>query len=388
MGRREVSAADAEVLRGLRHAASVEPDQAMADWLATGLAGDPTHPSATGWTAHGRPATLARALATTLTSVAADRFDAALPLDGAEVLGRRAQLSAVDPEGAREPDARLLRAADGWWSLNLARPSDVELVPALVESQVDDTWTDLGRWAAMLPAAVVVDRATMLGLPSSRLGETPVPAAPWRTRSVAARTSSTSLESLRVVNLGSLWAAPLASHLLGRLGAEVVHVESSSRPDASRWGSPAFYAELRAGAEVRSIDVMSEPGRAELHALVSSADVVVEASRPRALEGLGVSPRHVMPDGRARTWLQITGHGPDQPQRVGFGDDAAVAGGLVIEGPDGTPRLYGDAVADPLTGLAGALAVAANHDQQRQTLVQASLAWSAATARAAGDVSC
>ncbi|MEG9224701.1 CoA transferase [Aeromicrobium sp. Sec7.5] len=384
MGRGEVSAVDTEVLRGLRHAASVGPDQALADWLATGLAGDPTRSSTTGWTAHGRPATLARALATTLTSVAAERFDTALPLDGAELLGRRARLSAIDPEGAHGPDARLLRAADGWWSLNLARPSDVELVPALVEDQVDAAWTDVEGWSARLPAQAVVDRATMLGLPASRLGETPVPAEPWRTSSAPASTSST---SLRVVNLGSLWAAPLAAHLLGRLGAEVVHVESTTRPDASRWGSPAFYDELRVGAEVRSIDVTTTSGRAALHALVSSADVVVEASRPRALEGLGVGPGQVMPDGRARTWLQITGHGPEQPHRVGFGDDAAVAGGLVVVDRDGLPGFYGDAVADPLTGLVGALAVAANHDQQRQTVMQASLAWSAATARAAGDVS-
>lgn len=386
MGRGDVSVVDDEVLRELHRALAVGPEQALADWVATGLAGDPAAYRGAGRTAHGRPATLARALATALTSVARDRLGVALALDGAEVLGRRAHLAATDPDADRRADARILRAADGWWALNLARPSDVELVPALVEGQVGDTWTDLERWAALLPAAVVVDRATMLGLPASRLGETPVPATPWRTTSVAARTSSTSPESFRVVNLGSLWAAPLAAHLLSRLGAEVVHVESSSRPDASRWGSPVFYAELRAGAEVRSIEVTSEPGRAELHALVSSADVVIEASRPRALEGLGVSPRDVLPDGRARTWLQITGHGPDQPQRVGFGDDAAVAGGLAVVGRDGAPDFYGDAVADPLTGILGALAVAVHHRRDRQAVVQTSLAWTAATARAAGDV--
>lgn len=384
MGRGDVSVVDDEVLRELHRALAVGPQQALADWVATGLAGDPAAYRGAGRTAHGRPATLARALAAALTSVADDRFGGALALDGAEVLGRRAHLAGTDPAGSHGTDARILPAADGWWALNLARPGDVEIVPALVESPVGDTWTGVARWAALLPADAVVERATMLGLPCSRLGETPVPAAPWRTTSGPASSSST---SLRVVNLGSLWAAPLAAHLLGRLGAEVVHVESSTRPDASRWGSPAFYAELRAGAEVRTIDVTTGAGRAELHALVSSADVVIEASRPRALEGLGVSPRDVMSDGRARTWLQITGHGPEQPHRVGFGDDAAVAGGLVVVDQDGIPGFYGDAVADPLTGLVGALAVAANHHQDRQTVVQTALAWSAATARAAGDVS-
>ncbi|MET3859395.1 hypothetical protein ABIE38_000292 [Dietzia sp. 2505] len=383
MGRGDVSAADAEVLLGLRRDLDVDPDRALDDWVATGLAGARVPPFPAGSVAHGRPATLARALTAALTSVARDRFDVTLSLDGAEVLGRRDRLSADGPTGDRGGEARLLRAADGWWAVNLARPSDVELVPALVEREVGDVWTDVERWASRLPARVVVDRATMLGIPASMLGETPVPDAPWRTSAVPARTRS---DSFRVVNLGSLWAAPLAAHLLSGLGAEVVHVESSERPDASRTGSPAFYAELRTGAEVRSIDVTTGAGRAALHDLVSSADVVIEASRPRALEGLGVGPGTIMGDGRARTWLQITGHGPEQPQRVGFGDDAAVAGGVVIIGPDEVPGFYGDAVADPLTGLVGALAAAANHRPDRQTVVRTCLAWTAATARAAGDI--
>src|SRR3546814_12978534 len=88
-----------------------------------------------------------------------------------------------------------------------------------------------------------------------------------------------------------------------------------------------------------------------------------------------------MAGGRARTWLQITGHGPDQPHRVGFGDDAAVAGGIVTVRDDGTPDFLGDAVADPLTGLLGALAVAASHSPDRSTIVRTSHAGRAAYSR-------
>src|SRR3546814_6944476 len=72
---------------------------------------------------------------------------------------------------------------------------------------------------------------------------------------------------------------PLAAHVLGRLGFEVVHVESTQRRDASRWGDPTFYAELRAGAEVRTIDLTAPDGPGELSDLVASADIVIEASR-------------------------------------------------------------------------------------------------------------
>jgi hypothetical protein len=57
-------------------------------------------------------------------------------------------------------------------------------------------------------------------------------------------------------------------------------------------------------------------------------------------------------------WLSITGYGRDNPERVAFGDDAAVAGGLVGGDRDGEPVFCADAIADPLTGIAGALAVA------------------------------
>src|SRR3546814_5603717 len=74
------------------------------------------------------------------------------------------------------------------------------------------------------------------------------------------------------------------SHVLGRLGFEVVHVESTQRRDASRWGDPTFYAELRAGAEVRTIDLTAPDGPGELSDLVASADIVIERSEEHTSE--------------------------------------------------------------------------------------------------------
>ena len=60
----------------------------------------------------------------------------------------------------------------------------------------------------------------------------------------------------------------------------------------------------------------------------------------------------------ARAWVSITGHGRTGPARdwVAFGDDAAVAGGLVAWDGDG-PVFCADAVADPATGVVAAVAV-------------------------------
>nr|WP_242679886.1 CoA transferase [Nocardioides sp. IC4_145] len=220
-------------------------------------------------------------------------------------------------------------------------------------------------------------------MPASLPFETIPPASPFSFRTRPGRSSRRS--TARVVNLGALWAAPLAANLLGEAGFEVVHVESTNRPDASRWGDPRLHALLHAGAEHVEVDFDSGPGRRYLLDLVSSADVVIEASRPRALENLGVSFGTAAADGRARTWLQLTAHGTRQPLRVGFGDDAAVAGGLVAEDEDGAPCFSGDAVADPLTGLLGAVAVLALHDDRAMTHIEISLAGVASYCRAAGD---
>ena len=82
---------------------------------------------------------------------------------------------------------------------------------------------------------------------------------------------------------------------------------------------------------------------------------MIEASRPRALAQFGLEAPEVVRVGRPRVWISITGFGRsgEDGNRVAFGDDAAVGGGLVAWN-GGDPLFCGDAVADPLTGLAAA----------------------------------
>jgi crotonobetainyl-CoA:carnitine CoA-transferase CaiB-like acyl-CoA transferase len=152
----------------------------------------------------------------------------------------------------------------------------------------------------------------------------------------------------------------------------VIDVKSSSRTDPTRSSSPAFYALLHERQEHRILDFTD---RRSLQELVRSADVVIEASRPRAFADLGISAAASMADGRPRTWLRITGHA--DPARVAFGDDAAVAAGLVGHA-DGGPVFAADAIADPITGLLGALAVTACAPSAGSTLIELSLAQCAA----------
>ena len=114
-------------------------------------------------------------------------------------------------------------------------------------------------------------------------------------------------------------------------------------------------------AQKRSVafDLHTSAGASALRRLLDHADVVIEASRPRALAQLGIHPLQLVTSG-PRVWVSITGHGygGESGLRTGFGDDTAVAGGLVVwEGQD--PYFCCDAVADPLSGLTAAASVLA-----------------------------
>ncbi|BBY27421.1 CoA transferase [Mycolicibacterium sediminis] len=280
----------------------------------------------------------------------AARFTAltGVDVDAAELLAGRAALLGLTRRGRTSAGGatRLLPASDGWFALTLSRTDDVHLVPALVEEDsVDDPWAAVRRWARGRTPADVVERARLLDLPAAVLGEA-TPAAPV-VRRIGTATAPRTPAGLLVVDLSSMWAGPSCAQLLRRAGATVVKVESPSRPDGTRAGPSAFFDWVN-GGKLSYATSFDDEG---LRILLEAADVVVESSRPAGLRRRGLGPADVTGRG-GRVWLGITGY-RDELRRVAFGDDAAVAGGLVGRGP----VFCGDAIADPLTGLHAALAV-------------------------------
>ena len=150
-----------------------------------------------------------------------------------------------------------------------------------------------------------------------------------------------------------------ALYLLYRCGAEVTSVSSVQRPDGSRQGNTALYEALHAGHEHLVLDFDDLEQRQQLAQLLASADVVIEASRPRALRQLALDRESLVING-PQIWLSITAYGRQPPadQWAGFGDDVAVSAGLLRWDDLGQPQFVGDAIADPLTGVYAALAVA------------------------------
>ncbi|MDT5092530.1 MAG: hypothetical protein QOH60_1893 [Mycobacterium sp.] len=263
------------------------------------------------------------------------------------ISGRAALLGLAPPSRVSSGGAtRLLAAADGWCALTLSRKVDVEAIPALLEHDVpDDPWAAVADAARIRTAAEFVARARLLDMPAAVLGEMGVREPVIAYQGTPARRL---IPDLLVVDLSSMWAGPLCARLLAAAGATVVKVETPARPDGTRAGNRDFFDWLNGEKLCYSIDFDSQ----DLTGLLRAADVVIEGSRPAALARRGLAAEQA-PGRPGRVWVRVSGYGPEHPDRVAFGDDAAVAGGLVMPGPE----FCGDAVADPLTGLAAADAV-------------------------------
>jgi hypothetical protein len=289
-------------------------------------------------------------------------------LRAAQLLGERAALNGFAVPGmvSAGGGCRLYRAGGDYIALNLARPDDRELLPALFgDGGIDpNDDTAIARRIASGPAAPLVALGRELGLAIAHTGED----APCPAVSVLATGAAfpPPCAAPLVLDLSGLWAGPLAGHLLWQAGARVVKLESPRRPDTMRGnemgsgGDPALFARLNQGKASVSLDITTPDGRAALLALIARADIVIEAARPRALAQLGVDAGALVASRAEKplVWLTITGHGASGPaaQWVGFGDDCGVAGGLTdaLFAATGRVGFVGDAIADPLTGIRAA----------------------------------
>jgi CoA-transferase family III len=321
---------------------------AALDWADTGMAYLTGEPDGQPDFSRAAVLTEARRVAADIARLLGVEVDAATTLAGrAAILGltRRGRVSAG---GA----TRLLATADGWCAIALPRADDIATVPALLEADTvpGDPWMALSGWAATRSTEAVVARGQLLDIAIAGLGE--VCAEPPTLRRCRSQVGPRRVDGLLVADLSALWAGPLCAQLLARAGAVVVKVESPSRPDGTRAGEPAFFNWMNFGKLSYAVDFDNDTDA--LRQLLTAADIVVEGSRPAALRRRQLSADDV-PGRPGRIWLRIRGY-RGQPHRSAFGDDAAVAGGLVGTGTHG-PVFCADAIADPLTGLEAARAV-------------------------------
>ena len=179
------------------------------------------------------------------------------------------------------------------------------------------------------------------------------------------------LDGVRVVDLTAWWAGPSATNTLASLGAEVIKVESSHRPDLMRFAStrgpdeprwwewgPLFHA-ANTNKRAVTIDLARPEGHTLAMQLLAGADVVVENFTPRVMDqfGLGWDDLHrVLPP---LCLVRMPAFGLDGPwrDRPGFAQTMESLTGMawMTGQADGPPVLVRGA-GDPLGGLHAALA--------------------------------
>ncbi len=347
---------------------TLPPTPSVLDWARSGAMALTGRVDGPPRLSPGAPASALRAALAVLTADAAGA-----PIPGVELLGERAAYAGLHRNAPWSPGGgfRALPARDGWLGLSLARDPDLELLPALMQAGlVADPWTAVADWLASQRVADAAARAQLLGLPAAAIVEGTRP--PQRAAvQVTLGGARRPVRAPVVVDLTSLWAGPLCANLLGLRGARVIKVESARRPDGARGGAPGFFELLHRGHDSVVLDFATH--RADLHALLARADVVLESSRPRALRQLDIVAEDHVAGGTI--WASITAYGRDvaDGMRVGFGDDVAAGAGLVWWDDDRRPNPVGDALADPLAGAFAAAAVAVALRGERGCLLDVSM---------------
>jgi hypothetical protein len=299
----------------------------------------------------------------------------------------RSGLIALDPPGGQvscNRACRIIEAADGWIALNLARDDDRDLVPAWVGVEADgDPWAAIEEAARERSCADLLTGADLLGLPAGRVGEV-VCETMTAPRLARAEGGKRHASPPRVVDLSALWAGPMCGAILAAAGCDVLKIESTRRPDPTRETMPLFFSRLNGAKRELALDLTHPDGQARLRDEILAADVLITSVRPRALPSLGLAEAVIFSANLGLTWVAITGYGweGEAASRVAFGDDAAAAGGLV-GWSGGRPHFLGDALADPVTGLAAAIGALEGLASGGGVLVDVPLARTAAGAAAA-----
>ena len=175
------------------------------------------------------------------------------------------------------------------------------------------------------------------------------------------------LTGLRVLDVSTLFAGPLAATFLGDFGADVIKVEHPRKPDAARGHGPAkdgvnlWWKTLGRNKRTITLDLGSPEGAELLLTLVAEADVLIENFRPGTLERWGLGPEALHGANPRLVIARVTAFGQVGPYsgRPGFGSLAeAMSGFAALTGePDGPPTLPPFGLADGIAALATAYAV-------------------------------
>lgn len=182
------------------------------------------------------------------------------------------------------------------------------------------------------------------------------------------------LSDIRVADLTAFWAGPVATQLLGCLGADVIKVEGVRRPDGMRfsaarppswdqwweWG-PVFLCSNNNKRGI-SVELGTDAGREVALDLIAASDLLIENFSPRVMENFGLQWDAVRAANPRAVMVQMPAFGLDGPwrDRVGFAQTMEQATGMAwMTGHSDGPPLIPRGVCDPIAGLHAVFAAVA-----------------------------
>ncbi len=169
------------------------------------------------------------------------------------------------------------------------------------------------------------------------------------------------LQEIKVIEIGTLIAAPFAARLMAEFGAEVIKIEAPGEGDPIRkWrklhkGTSLWWYLQSRNKKSISINLKAPEGIDLVKQLCADADVLIENMKPGALEklGLGWDVLHAL--NPKLTMVRISGYGQTGPykDRPGFGAIGEAMGGIRYTTGEagGVPARVGVSLGDSLASL-------------------------------------
>lgn len=172
------------------------------------------------------------------------------------------------------------------------------------------------------------------------------------------------LDGVRVIDLSRVLAGPFAGQVLAEMGADVIKVEPPEG-DMARGigpfidGRSLYFSSLNTGKRGIVLDLTTAAGTEALHALLDTADIVIENLRPGAVHKLGLDPDDLLARHPHLVVVSISGYARGSSRADDGSYDLvaqAESGIMSITGEaDGAPVRAGVAISDLAAGLWAAL---------------------------------
>ena len=232
------------------------------------------------------------------------------------------------------------------------------------------------------PSAVGADTAEVLGALADASAITSTTAAPT---SDATRP----LAGVRIVDLTRIWSGPLATRILGDLGAEVVKIEAHTNrgaavvpgvrpglfpdgdPGERPWNRQGLFNKLNRNKQSVALDLKSDRGRELFLQLIAEADIVIENFSARAMPSLGLGYEQLRAVNDEIIYVAMPAFGLTGPYRdyVGLGPSIEPLIGLtaLMGYSEDEPRVTAKALTDAISGVVAATAAVTALDRREQT---------------------